>query len=180
MRLLRSLCSHITSFTDDTQSPSSKRLSCYSLHHVFSIVYIWLEEKQKLYTFPPIIKAKSFLYTYYKQIELLYIDPNSHLIYYYTPKSRVFEELFIKTQQSINQTQTFYRSNFSMLLLTKPFRLATFAWLVKNSPLKPSSINYIPHLPLWFSVFIHDCTECQTNNHFPTKPNNISPLLLFF
>ena len=107
MRLLRSLCSHITSFTDDTQSPSSKRLSCYSLHHVFSIVYIWLEEKQKLYTFPPIIKAKSFLYTYYKQIELLYIDPNSHLIYYYTPKSRVFEELFIKTQQSINQTRNF-------------------------------------------------------------------------
>ena len=80
VRLLRSLCSHIISFTDDTQSPSSKRLSCYSLHHVFSTVYIWLEEKQKLYTFPPIIKAKSFLYTHNKQIQLLYIDPNSHLI----------------------------------------------------------------------------------------------------
>ena len=24
-----------------------------------------------------------------------------------------------------------------------------------------------PHLPLRFSIFIHDCIECQTNKHFP-------------
>ena len=37
---------------------------------------------------------------------------------------------------------------------------------------------YIPHLPLWFSIFIHDCIDCQQNKHFQTKPN-ISPHLLF-
>ena len=24
---------------------------------------------------------------------------------------------------------------------------------------------YIPHLPFWFSIFIHDCIECQTNKN---------------
>ena len=37
---------------------------------------------------------------------------------------------------------------------------------------------YIPHLPLWFSIFIHDCLECQINKHFPLK-HNISPPLPF-
>ena len=39
---------------------------------------------------------------------------------------------------------------------------------------------FIPHLPLWFSIFIHDCIECQTNKHFPIKPQNISPPLPFY
>ena len=38
---------------------------------------------------------------------------------------------------------------------------------------------YTPHLPLWFSIFIHDCIECQTNKHFPLK-HNIAPLLPFY
>ena len=38
---------------------------------------------------------------------------------------------------------------------------------------------YIPHLPLWFSIFIHECIEGQTNKHFPIKPNNISLPLAF-
>ena len=25
-----------------------------------------------------------------------------------------------------------------------------------------NKINYIPHLPLWFSIFIHDSIQCQT------------------
>ena len=40
--------------------------------------------------------------------------------------------------------------------------------------------NFIPHLPLWFSIFIHDCIECQTNKHFLIKPQNISPPLRFY
>ena len=72
---------------------------------VLSTVYKWLKQKQKPYTLTPVIKANSFLYAYYKQFQHLYIDPHSHLIQYYTPNSRVFEEIFIKSQPSINQTR---------------------------------------------------------------------------
>ena len=72
---------------------------------VLSTVYTWLKQKQRPHSLTPIIKANSFLYTYYKQFQHLYIDPNSHLIQYYIPNSRIFEEIFIKTQPSINQTR---------------------------------------------------------------------------
>ena len=39
---------------------------------------------------------------------------------------------------------------------------------------------YIPHLPLRFSIFIDDCFECPTNEHFPIKPQNNSPSLPFY
>ena len=87
---------------------------------VLSTVYTWLKQKQRPHSLTPIIKANSFLYTYYKQFQHLYIDPNSHLP------------------------------------------------------------HFIPHLPLWFSIFIHDCIDCQTNKHFPIKPQNISPPLPFY
>ena len=72
---------------------------------VLSTVNKWLKQKQRPYSLTPVIKANSFLYTYYKQFQHFYIDPNSHLIQYHTPNSRIFEEIFIKTQPSINQTR---------------------------------------------------------------------------
>ena len=72
---------------------------------VLSTVFKWLKQKQRPHSLTPVIKANSFLYTYYKQFQHLYLDPSSHLIQYYTPNSRVFEEIFIKTQPSINQTR---------------------------------------------------------------------------
>ena len=126
----------------------------------------------------PVIKANSFLYTYYKQFQHLYLDPSSHLIQYYTPNSRVFEEIFIKTQPSINQTR-----------ICLPFKLFYAAFSKTHShghsgeKLSIKTFNqfyFIPHLPLWFSIFIHDCIECQTNKHFPIKPQNISPPLPFY
>ena len=125
----------------------------------------------------PVIKANSFLYTYYRQFHHLYIDPSSHLIQYYTPNSRVFEEIFIKTQLSINQTR-----------ICLPFKLFNAAFSKthshghsgeKRSIKTFNQVYFIRHLPLWFAIFIHDCIECQTNKHFPIKPQNISPLFLF-
>ena len=86
---------------------------------VLSTVYKWLKQKQRPYSLTPIIKANSFLYTYYKQFQHLYIDPNSHLIQYYTPNSRIFEKIFIKSQPSVNQTR-----------ICLPFKLfhAAFSW----------------------------------------------------
>ena len=72
---------------------------------VLSTVFKWLKQKQRPHSLTPVIKANSFLYTYYKQFQHLHLDPSSHLIQYYTPNSRVFEEIFIKTQPSINQTR---------------------------------------------------------------------------
>ena len=88
---------------------------------VLSTVYKWLKQKQKT----PIIKANSILYTYYRQFQHLYIDPNSHLIQYYTQNSRVFEEIFNTTQPShghsgeklsIETFNQFYFSTSSMVL----------------------------------------------------------------
>ena len=40
----------------------------------------WLKQRQRPYFLTPIIKTYFFLYTNYKQFQLLYIDQNSHLI----------------------------------------------------------------------------------------------------
>ena len=145
---------------------------------VLSTVYTWLKQKQRPHSLTPIIKANPFLYTYYKQFQHLYIDPNSHLIQHYTPNSRIFEEIFIKTQPSINQTR-----------IRLPFKLFYAAFSKTHShghsgeKLSIKTFNqfyFIPHLPLWFSIFIHDCIDCQTNKHFPIKPQNVSPPLPFY
>ena len=62
---------------------------------VLSTVFKWLKQKQRPHSLTPVIKANSFLYAYYKQFQFqhLYLDPSSHLIQYYTPNSRVFEEI---------------------------------------------------------------------------------------
>ena len=73
---------------------------------VLSTVYERLK-KQRPHSSTPVIKANSF---YTRTIDnsntyILYIDPNSHLIQFYTLNSRIFEAIFIKTQPSINQTR---------------------------------------------------------------------------
>ena len=72
---------------------------------VLSNIYTWLKQKRKLNTLTPNINANSFLYTYYKQFQHIYIDANSHFIQNYTPNSRIFEDVFTETQNSINQTR---------------------------------------------------------------------------
>ena len=62
---------------------------------VLSTVNKWLNQKQRPHSLTPIVETNSFLYTYYRQFQHLYIDPTLHLIQYYTPNSRIFEEVFI-------------------------------------------------------------------------------------
>ena len=38
---------------------------------------------------------------------------------------------------------------------------------------------YTPRIPLWFSIFIHDCIECQMNNNFLLNPIIFLPLYHF-
>ena len=73
---------------------------------VLSTVYKRLK-KQRPHSLTPVTKANSF---YTRTIDnsntyILYIDPNSHLIQFYTLNSGIFEAIFIKTQPSINQTR---------------------------------------------------------------------------
>ena len=51
---------------------------------------------------------------------------------------------------------------------------------VKNSPLKLSTsfIIFLIYLN-GFSIFSHDCIECQTNEHICIKSNIIAPPLPF-
>ena len=120
----------------------------------------------------PVIKTDSFPYTYYKQFQHLYIDPNSNLIHLFTPNSRVFEEIFIKTQPSFNQTRVCYHSNSFMLLFTKLIQIVT---LVKNFRLKPTvfkptlgfnQLYYIPHVPLWFLFSFMIVLNVKQTKHY--------------
>ena len=76
-------------------------------------------QQQRLFTLPPDVQSKLFLYTFHKQIQHLYFDRNSHLICYYTLNSKIFEKVFLKLNPSVNHTRTrlFKRHlNFFVLL----------------------------------------------------------------
>ena len=104
-------------------------------------------------------------------------DPDLSTVYkWLKQKQRPFS--FIKTQPSINQTR-----------ICLPFKLFYAAFSKthshghsgENFSIKTfNQFYFIPNLPLWFSIFIHDCIECQTKKHFPIKPHNISPPLPFY
>ena len=81
----------------------------------------------------PVIKANSFLYTYCKQYQHLYIDPNSYPIQNYTQNFRIFEEAFIKTQPSNNQT----RNCLPFILFYAAFDKPRMVTPVKKIPLTP-------------------------------------------
>ena len=100
---------------------------------VLSTVYTWLKQKQRPHSLTPIIKANSFLYTYYKQFQHLYIDPNSHLIQYCTPIPEFLKKLLLKLNPLLTRHVYVYHLNFSMPHLVKHILMAT---PVKNSSLK--------------------------------------------
>ena len=60
--------------------------------HVLSTIYEWVNQKQTFHL-SPIFEANRFLNTYYRQFQYLYLDPNSHLLQYYTPNSKKFEKV---------------------------------------------------------------------------------------
>ena len=99
-------------------------------------------------------------------------------IQYYTPYSRIFEEIFITTQPSINPTRICLPFKLFNAAFDKPHSHGHSGEKLSCKPF--TQYYYIPHLALWFSIFIHDCIECQTNKHFPIKPQNISPPLPFY
>ena len=72
-----------------------------------------------------------------------------------------------------------YHLNSFMLLLTKLTHVVT---LVKNSPWKilPSFTIFLTCLYGSLFSFMIALNANQTNTHLPIKPNNISPLLLFY
>ena len=125
-----------------------------------------------------LLKLTPFLYTYYKQFPHLYIDPNSHLIQYYTPNSRTLERNFPKNQPFINQTCICLSLSLAYAAFDK-FHSHGHSW-EKLSNRTFNQYYYIPHLPLWFSILIQDCIDCQTDKHFLIKPNKISPPLPFY
>ena len=51
---------------------------------------------------------------------------------------------------------------------------------VKNFTKTSIQFHYVPYLPFWFSICIHDYIERQTNKYFPIISNNISPPLSFY
>ena len=86
------------------------------------------------------------------------------------------EEIFIKTQPSINLTR-----------ICLPFRLFYAAFDKTHShgrsggKLYIKTFNqfyYIPHIPSRFSIFIHDNIECQTNKQTNTSVLNLIKFLL--
>ena len=87
------------------------------------------------------------------------------------------------TPESLKKFLFKSQSSISKMRICSPFKLFNDAFDKTHShghsgeQLSIETFNqfcYNPHKPLWFSIFIQDCIECQTNKQFPIKPNNIS------
>ena len=139
---------------------------------VLSTVYKWLKQKQRPCSLTPGIKANSFLYTYYRQFQHLYIDPNSHLIQNYTPNSLIFEEIFIKLNPLLTKHVYVYHLNFLMLLLVKHILMVI---RVKNSLLRHLTNFILSRIYLYGSLFSSmTALNVKLINIFLLNPNHFS------
>ena len=133
---------------------------------VLRTVYSWIIKNEKPETLTPLITCTPFLHAYYKRFTLLFIDDSTNLISLYT-----------KHLTPVNQSSTpdFVRATIRICL---PFRLfkTVFNKLHEHSHtgIKITyntfiQYYYIPFVEKWLNIFIHDCIECQRNNHFNMK-----------
>ena len=143
--------------------------------HVLSTVRQWIIEHQRPSKSTPLIKANPFLHIYYKRFNHLYIDKTSDLIHYYVENPRSYDEI-----DNHHLTPEINKSRICL-----PFKLFQVAFLKTHAhghageKLSLKTFNqfyYIPQAPYWFSIFIHDCLECQKSKIFTTKQNIAPPL----
>ena len=129
---------------------------------VLRTVYSWLLNNEKPEFLTLLITDTPFLHTYYKLFSQLFIEQSTNLISLYT-----------KHPTSItrnNSSPTFLQDTIRIWLPFRMFR-TVFNKLHEHSHTgfkitsnTFSQYYYIPYLDKWFSIFIHDCIECQRNN----------------
>ena len=127
-----------------------------------SPLYTWLKQKQGPPFVTPVMKANSFFYTYYKQFQHLYIDPNSSLIQYSTPKSLFLKKSLSKLNILLSKLVSVYHSNSLVLLFTKLTHMAT---LMINTFLKllPIFTKFLTYLYGFLFSFMIVLNVKQTN-----------------
>ena len=133
---------------------------------VLRTVYSWLLNNEKTEFITPLITGTPFLHVYYKRFSQLFIDESTNLISLYITNPTVNNQSF---------TPNFVQDTIRICL---PFRLfkTVFNKLHEHSQTGMKityntfkQYYYIPFLEKWFSIFIHDCIECQRNKHFNMK-----------
>ena len=109
---------------------------------VLSTVFKWLKQKQRPHSLTPVIKANSFLYTYYKQFQHLYLIQVLILFNIILLILGFLKKSLLKLNPLLTKHVYAYHSNFSMLHLVKHILMVI---PVKNSQLR-HLINFISSL----------------------------------
>ena len=129
-------------------------------------VYSWIIHNDTAESLTPLITGTLFLHAYHKRFSQLFIDDSTNLL-----------SLYITHPTDTNRSSTpdFIHATIRLCL---PFRLfkTVFNKLHEHSHTgikitynTLSQFYYIPFLEKWLSIFIHDCFECQRNQHFNMK-----------
>ena len=133
---------------------------------VFRTVYSWIIKNEKPETLTPLITGTPFLHAYYKRFSELFIDDSTNLISLYTNHPTTLNQSF---------TPDFVRATIRICL---PFQLFKTVFIklhehshtgIKITYNTFAQYYYIPFVEKWLSIFIHDCIECQRNEHFNMK-----------
>ena len=133
---------------------------------VLRTVYSWIIHNDKAESFTRLIAGIPFFHAYYKRFSQLFIDDSTNLI-----------SLFITNPSCTNKSSTpnFVHATIRICLSFRLFK-TVFNKLHEQSHTDIqityntfSQYYYIPFLEKWFSIFLHDCIECQRNEHFNQK-----------
>ena len=133
---------------------------------VFRTVYCWIVKNEKPATLTPLITGTPFLDAYNKRFSQLFIDYSTNPISLYTKHPTILNQ---------SSTPDFVRAT---IRISRPFRLfkTVFNKLHEHSHTGIkftyntfAQYYYIPFVEKWFSIFIHDCIECQRNKLFNMK-----------
>ena len=133
---------------------------------VLRTVYSWIIKNEKPETLTPLITGTPFLHAYYKRFSELFIDDSTNLISLYTNHPTTLNQSF---------TPDFVRATIRICL---PFQLFKTVFIklhehshtgIKITYNTFAQYYYIPFVEKWLSIFIHDCIECQRNEHFNMK-----------
>ena len=121
--------------------------------------YQWLLTSERPSQIDPTIAANSFLLVYYKIFNQLYINHDTKIIH--------------KDYPNLHDSNSNQRDKICL-----PFKLFHAAFYKLHAhghsgikiPIKAfNQFYFIPYLDKWMSIFIHDCIECQQNEHINQK-----------
>ena len=139
----------------------------HSQDPVLRTVYSWLTKNERPEFLTPLITGTPFLHAYYKKFSQLFIEESTNLFSLYTihPTSitqNTSSPIILCDTIRIGLPFCMFRTVFNQLHEHSHIGI----YITSNT----FSQNYfMPYLDKWLSILIHDCIECQRNQHFNMK-----------